>query len=293
MTDNNYLIDIQGKPSGGLSDFRKRLFRSKGAVFGASIIVLLIVCAILAPLIAPYEYDEMNLPELLQAPSQKHLFGTDELGRDIFSRVVFGSRISLQIATIAVGVSLMIGLVLGALAGYYGGVVDFGISALTDTAWAFPMTLLAIAFIAALGPGLVNVMIAVALVSWAGYARLVRGQFLSLREQEFVEAARVLGMSDMRIIFRHILPNSLAPIIVLTTLEVPKAIIVESSLSFLGLGAQPPTPSWGSIISSGRSFIDTAPWISFFPGLMIMLVVLGFNLFGDALRDALDPRLKD
>jgi peptide/nickel transport system permease protein len=293
VADMDYVIDIDEKSSSSLSDFAKKLFKNKGAIFGFSIIVLLVVCAVFAPLIAPYEYDAQNLPEGLLPPSQQHLFGTDELGRDIFSRIVFGSRISLQIALIAVGLSLIIGMVLGALAGYYGGAIDFTICAITDTAWAFPMTLLAIAFIAALGPGLVNVMIAVALVSWAGYARLVRGQFLSLREQEFVEAARVLGMSDMRIIFRHILPNSLAPVIVLTTLEVPKAIIVESSLSFLGLGAQPPTPSWGSIMSAGRSFIEEAPWISFFPGLMIMLVVLGFNLFGDALRDALDPRLKD
>jgi peptide/nickel transport system permease protein len=289
----DYSLEIEYRPSSSLDDFRKRLFKSNGAVFGFTIILLLIICAILAPVIAPYEYDAINLPDGLAGLSRRHLFGTDELGRDIFSRVVYGSRISLQISLIAVGLSLAIGMILGAVAGYYGGIIDFVICAMTDTAWAFPTTLLAIAFIAALGPGLVNVMVAVALVSWAGYARLVRGQFLSLREREYVEAAKVLGMSDLRIIFRHILPNSLAPVIVMTTLEVPKAIIVESSLSFLGLGAQPPTPSWGSIMSAGRSFFEEAPWISFFPGLMIMMVVLGFNLFGDALRDALDPRLKN
>ena len=232
------------KSRSGLRDFAKRLFKSKGAIFGFTIIVLLLVSAIFAPIIARYEYDAQSLKDMLKPPSAENPLGTDEFGRDIFSRIIYGTRISLQVGFIAVGLSLMIGVVLGALAGYYGGVVDYIISAITDIAWAFPVSLLAIAFIAALGPSLVNVMIAVALVSWAAFARLVRGQFLSLREQEFVEAARVLGMSDSRIIFRHILPNALAPIIVLTTLEVPKAIIVESSLSFLGLGAQPPTPSW-------------------------------------------------
>ena len=281
------------KSRSGIRDFTKRLFKNKGAIFGFAIVILLLISAILAPAIAPYEYDAQSLKDMLKPPSPENLFGTDEFGRDIFSRIIYGTRISLQVGFIAVGLSLIIGIVLGALAGYYGGIVDYMISAITDIAWAFPISLLAIAFIAALGPSLVNVMIAVALVSWAAFARLVRGLFLSLREQEFVEAAKALGMSDTRIIFRHILPNALAPIIVLTTLEVPKAIIVESSLSFLGLGAQPPTPSWGSIMSSGRSYIMQAPWIAVFPGIMIMLVVLGFNLFGDALRDTLDPRLRD
>jgi peptide/nickel transport system permease protein len=281
------------EPVSGFKEFRHRLFKNKGAVFGLIIVCLLILCAIFAPVIAPYRYDAQNLPNMLQKPSAQHLLGTDEFGRDVFSRIVYGSRISIQIGFIAVGLSLFIGTILGALAGYYRGVVDYVISAITDIAWSFPVILLAIAIVATLGPSLVNVMIAVALVSWGGYARLVRGQFLSLREKEFVEAARVLGMSDLRIIFRHMLPNSLAPIIVMVTLELPKAIIVESSLSFLGLGAQPPTPSWGYIISSGRGFILEAPWIALSPGVMIMLVVLGFNLFGDALRDTLDPRLKD
>lgn len=274
-------------------DFARRLFKSKTACFGAIIIFIMLFCAIFAPLIAPYEYDAQKLEDMLKPPSRQHLFGTDEFGRDIFSRIIYGSRISLQVGLVAVGLSLIIGTTLGALAGYYGGVVDFIISSITDIAWAFPTQLLAIAFIAALGPSLVNIMIAVALVSWSGYCRMVRGQFLSLREQEYIEAARVLCMSDMRIIFKHMMPNSLAPIIVMASLEFPKAIIVESSLSFLGLGAQPPTPSWGSILSNGKAFIGEAPWIAMFPGLMIMIVVLGFNLFGDALRDVLDPRLKN
>ena len=217
------------------------------------------------------------------------LFGS----MSVFSRIVYGARISLQVGFIAVGISLVIGTVLGAIAGYYGGIVDYIISSITDIAWALPVSLLAIALVAALGPSLNNLILAVSLVSWSGFARLVRGQFLTLREKEFVEAAKALGYSDSRIIFRHILPNAVAPIIVLTTLEVPKAIIIEASLSFLGLGAQPPTPSWGSIMNSGKDFILEAPWISIFPGLMIMIIVLGFNLFGDALRDILDPRLKN
>ena len=271
----------------------QRILSNKKAVFGGIIVLLLFLMAIFAPIIAPHDYITMNLPNMLKAPSGEHIFGTDEFGRDIFSRIVYGARISLQVGFIAVGISLVIGTVLGAIAGYYGGIVDYIISSITDIAWALPVSLLAIALVAALGPSLNNLILAVSLVSWSGFARLVRGQFLTLREKEFVEAAKALGYSDSRIIFRHILPNAVAPIIVLTTLEVPKAIIIEASLSFLGLGAQPPTPSWGSIMNSGKDFILEAPWISIFPGLMIMIIVLGFNLFGDALRDILDPRLKN
>ncbi len=271
----------------------QRILSNKKAVFGGIIVLLLFLMAIFAPIIAPHDYITMNLPNMLKAPGGEHIFGTDEFGRDIFSRIVYGARISLQVGFIAVGISLVIGTVLGAIAGYYGGIVDYIISSITDIAWALPVSLLAIALVAALGPSLNNLILAVSLVSWSGFARLVRGQFLTLREKEFVEAAKALGYSDSRIIFRHILPNAVAPIIVLTTLEVPKAIIIEASLSFLGLGAQPPTPSWGSIMNSGKDFILEAPWISIFPGLMIMIIVLGFNLFGDALRDILDPRLKN
>lgn len=267
----------------------KKLFRHKGAVAGAIIIFLFIFSALFAPWITPYSYDNPDISSVLKAPSLEHVFGTDEFGRDIFTRIVYGARISLKVAIIAVAFSLVIGTVLGALAGYYGGIIDYIISSVTDIAWSFPTTLLAIAFIAASGPGLQNVIVAIALASWSGYCRVVRGQFLSLKEREFVEAARILGMSDARIIFKHILPNALTPVIVMATLELPKAIVIEASLSFLGLGAQPPQPSWGAILNSGKGLLDQAPWISFFPGLMIMLVVLGFNLFGDALRDVLDP----
>lgn len=293
MGDKGTTRAIKDKHKDSFIDFVRRLFKNKAALVGFIIIMILIIVAIFAPLIAPYKYDAQNLKNFLRPPSKEHLLGTDEFGRDIFSRIVYGSRVSLQIGFIAVGLSLLIGTILGALAGYYGGVVDYVITGITDIALSFPTILLAIAFVAALGPSLVNVMIAVALISWCGYCRLVRAEFLSLREQEFVEAAVVLGMDDKRIIFNHILPNSIAPIIVMTTLEFPKAIIVESTLSFLGIGVQPPRPSWGSILSSGKYFLYEAPWMSVFPGLMIMIVVLGFNLFGDALRDVLDPRLKE
>ena len=274
-------------------DFWKKLFSKKTAVFGAIIIVMFIIIALGAKFIATHPYDQMNDARILQAPNTENIFGTDEFGRDIFSRIVYGARVSLKVGFIAVGFSMVIGSLLGALAGYYGGIIDYIISAITDIAWSFPISLLAIALAAALGPSLKNLILAVVLVSWSGYTRMIRGQFLTLRESEYIEAARALGMSDMRIIFRHILPNSLAPLIVLITMEVPKIIIVQSSLSFLGLGVQPPTPSWGSIRSSGRSFILEAPWISILPGLTIMILVLAFNLFGDALRDALDPRLRN
>ena len=271
----------------------RRLLRSKAAVFGLVIISLMLLCALFAPLIATHDYAKQDLPSMLQPPSKAHLFGTDEFGRDIFSRVVYGSRVSIKVGFLAVGISLLTGLFFGCIAGYYGRLLDSVICALIDIALAFPMTLLAIAIIAVLGPGLFNVCLAIALSSWGSFARISRGQFLSLKNQEFVEAARILGYSDARIIFRHILPNSLAPLVVLTTLEVPKAIIVEATLSFLGLGIQPPLPSWGSIMSSGRSFLFHAPWITIFPGIMIILIVMGFNLLGDALRDSLDPRLRN
>lgn len=273
-----------------LGDFIKRLFRHKGAVIGIIIIFLFIFTAVFAPWLTSYSYDKPDISVMLKAPCREHIFGTDEFGRDIFTRIVYGARISLKVAFISVVFSLVIGTILGAVAGYYGGVVDYVISSITDIAWSFPTTLLAIAFIAALGTGLENVIIAIVLASWSGYCRVVRGQFLSLKEREFVEAARVLGMSDARIIFRHILPNSVTPVVVMATLELPKAIVIEASLSFLGLGAQPPLPSWGVILDSGKGLLEQAPWISLFPGLMIMLVVLGFNLFGDALRDVLDPK---
>lgn len=271
--------------------FLKKLFSNKGAVFGAIVILIFILTALFAPLLAPYKYDLMNMPNMLVAPGGRNLLGTDEFGRDILSRIIYGSRISLFVGFGAVSISMLIGIVLGALAGYFGGWIDYIISGITDIAWSLPVSLLAIAFVAALGPSLRNLIIAIAMVSWAGFTRVVRGQFLSLRESEFIQAAQILGMSNTRIILRHMLPNALAPVIVLTTMEIPKVIIIESSLSFLGLGVQPPTPSWGSIMSAGRDYILEAPWIIIFPGIAMAILVLGFNFFGDSLRDTLDPRL--
>jgi len=271
------------------TDFAKKFIRHKGGVIGFTIILLFIFTAVFAPWLTSYSYDSPDITAVLKAPCKEHIFGTDEFGRDIFTRIVYGARISLEVAIIAVAFSMVIGTVLGAVAGYYGGITDYIISSIADIAWSFPTTLLAIAFIAASGSGLQNVITAIALASWSGYCRVVRGQFLSVKQREFIEAARILGMSDARIIFRHILPNSLTPVVVMATLEFPKAIVIEASLSFLGLGAQPPQPSWGVILDSGKGLLDQAPWVSIFPGLMIMIVVLGFNLFGDALRDVLDP----
>ena len=271
--------------------FSKKLFSNKGAVFGTIVISIFILTAIFAPYLAPYKYDFMNMPNMLTGPGANNLLGTDEFGRDILSRIIYGSRISLVVGFGAVSISMLIGIVLGAIAGYFGGAIDYIISGITDIAWSLPVTLLAIAFVAALGPSLTNLIIAIAMISWAGFTRVVRGQFLSLRESEFIQAAQVLGMSNTRIILKHMLPNALAPVIVLVTMEIPKVIIIESSLSFLGLGVQPPTPSWGSIMSAGRSYIMDAPWIIIFPGIAMALLVLGFNFFGDALRETLDPRL--
>ncbi len=269
-----------------------RLRRNKGAMIGLAIIVLLGFLVIVADALAPYPYDEQDLRKGLFPPSREFLLGTDEFGRDILSRIIYGSRVSLQVGIIATVISAAIGVSLGAVAGYFRGKIDYFIQAMIDISWAFPTVLLAIFLVALLGPGLTSVMIAVGLVYWGGYARVVRGQVLSLREREFITAARTIGANDMRIIVHHIMPNILAPIIVMFTLMMGDAILIEATLSFLGMGAQPPTPSWGSILSSGRNYLAIAPWVTVFPGLAIMLIVLGFNLLGDGLRDATDPRLK-
>lgn len=265
--------------------------KSTNAVVGAIIIVLFILIALLAPLLAPKAPNAQSLKDALTPPCWKHPLGTDEFGRSILSRIIFGARISLNIALIASAVALGIGVPLGALAGYYGGATDSIVQGLVDLTWAFPTILAALAIMFILGPGLHSVMIAVGIVYWAGYARITRGQFLALREEEYVQAARAVGASSLRIIWRHLLPNSLAPLLVQLSLGMGQVILIEASLSFLGLGAQPPTPSWGSMLSSGRAYLLTASWLTLFPGLAIMVIVLGFNLIGDGLRDALDPRL--
>jgi peptide/nickel transport system permease protein len=270
-----------------------RLRKSPGAMLGLCLIVLLLITASTADFIAPQGIDEQALRKGLLAPGEEFVLGTDEYGRDLLSRIIHGSRISLQVGIIATGISAAIGITLGVIAGYFRGRLDFLIQGMIDVSWAFPTVLLAIFLVAILGPGLVNVMIAVGLVYWGGFARVSRGQVLSLREWEFVDACRALGANDFRIIFFHILPNIIAPMIVMSSLMMADAILIEATLSFLGLGAQPPIPSWGSILSAGRAYMRLAPWNTIFPGIAIMLTVLGFNLLGDGLRDALDPRLKN
>ncbi|MCG3420530.1 nickel transporter permease [Oceanobacillus sp. M65] len=269
-----------------------RIIKSKTALIGVIIIVLLVLTAILAPVIATHSPTAQDIVNRYQAPSSDHLLGTDELGRDIFSRIVYGTRISIQIGVIAVSISLAIGVLLGGIAGYYGRWIDQIVMRFIDIMMAFPSILMAIALVAVLGPSLQNAMIAVGIVGIPQFARIVRSAVLSIKENEYIEAAKSIGAKHGRILIQHVLPNCVAPIIVQATLGVGTAILDAAGLSFLGLGAQPPTPEWGAMLSDGRAAIQNAPWVVAFPGLAIFLVVLGFNLFGDGLRDALDPRLK-
>lgn len=273
-------------------DVWQRLRRNKMAMAGLAIIVILVLTAILADVIAPEGYDHQVLQNKLQSPSLKYLFGTDKFGRSIFSRIVHGTRISLRIGFIAVGISAISGGALGAIAGYYSGKLDNFIMRAMDILLAIPSILLAIAIVASLGPGITNVMIAVGIGSIPSYARIVRASVLSLRDQEFVEAARAVGANDFRIIVKHIIPNTLAPIIVQATLGVAGAILSAAGLSFIGLGITPPTPEWGAMLSDGREYLRDHWYVATFPGLAIMVTILALNLLGDGLRDALDPRLK-
>lgn len=271
----------------------RRLKRSKLAMAGLLILSVLFITAIFADTIAPYHYATQNLRETFQYPSLKHPFGTDDFGRDIFSRIIYGARISLEVGFLAVGIAIVIGGLLGAVAGFYGGKLEQLIMRTMDVLLSIPSILLAISIVAALGPGLTNLMIAVGISSIPAYARIVQASVMSIREHEFVEAARAVGSSDVRIIFKHILPNCLAPIIVQGTLGVATAIIVAAALSFIGLGIQPPVPEWGAMLSGGRSFIRNYWFMTVFPGMAIMVAVFALNLLGDGLRDALDPRLKN
>ena len=270
----------------------KALKRRRLAMAGGAVIALLVVVGIAGPWIAPYDPLDQDLSKSLLGPSMEHWFGTDSFGRDILSRVLYGARISLLVGIVSQGIAFSLGVAMGLVSGYYGGKVDALIMRLADVTLAFPTLLLLIAITAAFQPSLAVVFVAIGVVGWAGLARLVRSQTLVVRELDFVQAARALGMNDTRLLARHVLPNTLAPAIIAVTLGMAGAILLEAALSFIGLGAQPPTPSWGSMISDGRDFLRTAPWISVFPGLAIGLVVLGFNLFGDGLRDAMDPRLR-
>jgi peptide/nickel transport system permease protein len=256
---------------------------------GAGIVLLAIVAAIFGPVLAPFDPADQELALRLAGPTGAHWFGLDELGRDIFARVLSGARISLLVGLVVVGVSSTIGILLGSIAGYFGGRTDEAISRVIDILLAFPGLLLAIALVAVLGPSLVNVVLALSLIGWVGYARLVRGQVLRAREFEFVQAARALGATTPRILARHVIPTALPAVTVQATLGMGGAILAEAALSFLGLGVQPPTPSWGTMLNYGRAHLLDAPHLTIFPGLAIAVLVLGFNFLGDGLRDALDP----
>lgn len=275
-------------------DFARRSLRNRMVVVGLSIILLMVALALLAPVLPMADPTPSTLyPEKkLLPPSGTNLFGTDELGRDVFSRVIWGIRTSLTVAMVAVVVSLFIGVVLGLTAGYFGGKVDYIIAGTIDLFWTFPPFLLALALAAAIGAGFENVIIAISISYWAGFARLMRGQALSVRERLFVEASRALGASNLRIMFRHVLPNCIAPLIVWASIGVADAITLESTLSFLGVGTKPPTPSWGYMLFRGIPYLEEAPWIATFPGIWLLITVLGFNLLGDGMRDVLDPRMR-
>lgn len=268
------------------------MMKHKTAMIGLLIIVFLLGIALFAPLLAPCDPSALDLAGNLSHPSFVHLLGQDKLGRDIFSRILYGSRVSVKVGVLTVGISLVIGLAVGSLAGYAGRWVDEIIMRIIDILMAFPGILLAIAITAVLGPSLNHVILALCLTGWVGYARLIRGQILSEREREYVQAARSIGAGPLRILRRHILPNSLAPIIVEATFGMAGAILSEAGLSFLGLGTQPPTPSWGAMLNEGSHFLLVAPHLTIFPGLAIMLVVLGFNFLGDGLRDWMDVQIQ-
>jgi peptide/nickel transport system permease protein len=263
------------------------------AFAGGLLVLCVFVIAIFAPWIAPYDPSKIDIKNILVGPSSQHLFGTDELGRDVLSRMIWGARVSLEVGFVAIGIATMIGILLGALSGYYGGYLDSAIMRAVDIMLSIPTIFLVLAVIAILEPSIINIMVVIGLTSWMEPARLVRAEFISLKEREFVTAARALGARDGRIIFRHILPNGLSPILVSATMGVGGAVLVESALSFLGLGVQPPTPSWGSLLSSGKDNIEIAWWLSAFPGLAILVTVLGYNLLGEGIRDALDPRQRE
>lgn len=267
--------------------------KRKTAIVGIVLVILFILVAIFAPFLAPHHYRDQNRRNILEGPSLQFPLGTDRTGRCVLSRIIYGSRISIMVGLVAVGIGMFIGVILGSIAGYVRGWVDYIILGLIDITWSFPTMLLGIALTAILRPGLRSVIIALGLVTWPQYARVIRGQFLSLREKEFVEAARALGVKDLGIMWNHILPNAIAPVIVVATMGMATAILVEATFSYLGLGAQPPEPSWGAILSAGKDFMYLQPWMSIAPGIAIMLLVFGFNLLGDAIRDAFDPRLKE
>lgn len=278
--------------------FMRRLARRRTALFGLCVVALVLVTALAAPLVSPFDPIEQNISERLKAPGSRdiagrlHVLGSDHLGRDLLARILYGARPALMVGFAAVMISGVLGMAAGLIAGYFGGRVDDVLMRLADIQLAFPFILLAIAVIGVLGPSLPTIIAVIGVSSWVVYARVVRGTVLSLTEREFVQAALALGSRDGRVVLRHILPNAFTPWLVVATLDMARVIVIESALSFLGLGVQPPTPTWGGMLADGRVYISTAWWLATFPGLAILVTVLGINLFGDGLRDTLDPRLK-
>ncbi len=275
-----------------IKDFLQEGLKNKTFLVGFLIFASVLLVAIFADIIAPYTYEEMEISNAFAPPSVENIFGTDQYGRDMFSRVVYGSRIALRVGLIVVIIETVIGVALGLIAGYYGGRANKIILFITDMTWALPPIILALAIITMIGPSLNNVVISIAVVSWAQFTRIVRAKTLAIKNMPFVEAARAFGENDLNIIIRYILPNVMPSIIVITTLALPSAILLTSALGFLGLGAQPPLPDWGVILAEGISFTRRAPWLTYFPGLALVYTVLGFNLIGEGLRDILDPKMK-
>jgi len=273
-------------------DFARRLLRNRLTVAGGLVIALFFLVAAFPALFTSQNPDRIDVATILQPPSAAHPLGTDDLGRDVLSRVVYGARVSMKVGFVAVGIATSVGLVIGLLSGFYGRRVDAVLMRFVDIMLCFPTFFLILSVIAFLSPSIVNIMVIIGLTGWMGVARLVRAETLSLKERDFVAAARAQGAGTLRIIFRHVLPNTLAPILVAATLGVAGAILTESALSFLGIGVQPPTPSWGNILTVGKNYIEFAWWLSLFPGLAILITVLGYNLLGEGIRDAADPRLK-
>ena len=269
----------------------RRFSRNTLSLIGAIAVVILVCVSILAPFISPYDPTTIDVYNVLSPPSREHPLGTDELGRDLLSRIIWGSRVSLKVGFVAVGIALCIGTLIGAVAGFYGGKVDAVLMRFVDIMLAFPTFFLILAVIAILEPSIFTIMAVIGITSWMDVARLVRAEFLTLKERDFVDAAKAAGVSNPRLIFKHLLPNALSPVFVAATFGIAGAILVESGLSFLGLGVQPPEPSWGNILTSGKDNIEVAWWLSLYPGLAILITVLSYNLVGEGLRDALDPRL--
>jgi peptide/nickel transport system permease protein len=275
-----------------LGDTLRRLIKNKMGMAGLFVVAVLFFVAIFAGYLAPYAPDRIDTRHILAPPTWDHYMGTDILGRDVLSRMIHGSGVSLSVGFVAVGISTLIGVILGSLSGYYGGLVDRVVMRFVDIMLCFPTFFLILAVIAFIGPSIWNIMVVIGVTSWMGVTRLVRAEFLSIRERDYVQAAIAQGAGDLRIIFLHILPNAMAPVLVAAPLGVAAAVLVESSLSFLGIGVQPPDPSWGNMLTEGKDNIEIAWWLSVFPGLAIFITVMGYNLLGEAIRDSLDPRLR-